>query len=197
MKSKITSIENDEKYREKFGHGDDHKSLGWSTEKSQVTRFEILKQIPGFEKNHSVLDVGCGHGDFCRFLENYKGIDIRESVIKIAEKKYPGFNFEAKSISEENNMYDWVFGSGIFGFNMKDWSENVLENLSEMFKKSTKGVAVNFLSSLSTGITDPEMKYSSVGEVSDLISQITRNFVVRHDYRPNDFTVYIFKKEFI
>ena len=197
MKSKINSIENDEKYREKFGYGDDHKSLGWSTEKSQVTRFEILKQIPGFEKNHSVLDVGCGHGDFCRFLENYKGIDIRESVIKIAEKKYPGFNFETKSIFEENNMYDWVFGSGIFGFNRKDWSENVLENLSEMFKKSTKGVAVNFLSSLSTGITDSEMKYSSVCEVSNLISQITRNFVIRHDYRPNDFTVYIFKKEFI
>ena len=186
-------IESDEKYTKKFGKENNYKSLGWGSENSQIIRFEILKQINGFIENDSVLDVGCGHGDFCKYFKKYKGIDIRESVIEIAKIKYSNFLFESKTIFDEENNFDWIFGSGIFGFNRPDWNENVLENLNEMIKKANKGVGVNFLSSLTNGSKDLEMKYTNPSEIVELISKLNKKFLLRHDYRPNDMTIYIFK----
>lgn len=187
-------IENDEKYLNKFGGTEDFKSLGWGTEESQQKRFKILKEIPGYSELDSVLDVGCGHGDFCKILgENYKGIDIRNSVIEISKKKYPNRTFDCQSIEEVNEKYDWIFASGIFGFNRLDWENNVEKTLTKMTEKCIKGVSVNFLSDLSTGKKDPEMYYCQPAKAIDLIKKITNKFCLRHDYRPNDFTVYILK----
>ena len=45
------------KYKEKFGHLEGVKSLGWGSEYSQQKRFDILLDI-GLDINDSVLDVG-------------------------------------------------------------------------------------------------------------------------------------------
>jgi SAM-dependent methyltransferase len=192
MKVETILIESDDKYTKKFGKDRNYKSLGWGSENSQIIRFDILKQINDFKENDSVLDVGCGHGDFCKYFTNYKGIDIRDSVVEIAKSKYSNYEFETKTIFEENGQFDWIFGSGIFGFNRPDWNENVLENLNEMIKKSNKGIGVNFLSSLTNGSRDPEMKYTSPSEITEIVSKLGKRFILRHDYRPNDMTIYIF-----
>lgn len=187
-------VETDEKYNGKFGNSSDFKSLGWGSQESQLVRFRILTEIIGFTDGDSVLDVGCGHGDFSTFFnDNYKGIDIRESVINISKQKYQHVQFETKTIFEENDNFDWIFGSGLFGFRHDDWSNYVFENLQRMYQLSNKGVAVNFLSTLSPGKKDPDMMYSHPSEISEIVSQITSKFIIRHDYRPNDMTVYIFK----
>jgi len=98
---KTIDIENDDKYFNKFGKTNDFKSLGWGSESSQIDRFKILAEIPGLKTTDRILDVGCGYGDFCTFFENYKGIDLRESVIEIAKKKFPNNSFESKTIFEE------------------------------------------------------------------------------------------------
>jgi cyclopropane fatty-acyl-phospholipid synthase-like methyltransferase len=195
MKNMTTMfVETDEKYSGKFGTSLDFKSLGWGSKESQLTRFRILIEIPGFNQGDSVLDVGCGHGDFCTFFNsNYKGIDIRESVIKISREKYKDVQFESKTIFEETQKFDWIFGSGLFGFKHEDWSKYVFENLKRMYQLSNKGFAVNFLSTLSPGKKDPDMMYSHPVEISEIVSRLSSKFIIRHDYRPNDMTVYIFK----
>lgn len=190
---KLDSIEIDQKYSVKFGNSGDFKSLGWGSENSQLTRFRILCEIPGFIPTDSMLDVGCGHGDFSQLSDNYHGIDLRDSVIEIARGKFPNKVFNCQSIFETEIDYDWIFGSGIFGFDREDWTENAQSVITEMFKKSRKGVGVNFLSILSTGQKDKEMKYSSPDEICLLASKISNKFVLRHDYRPNDMTLYIMR----
>ncbi len=180
-------------YSKKFGDSTGVRSLGWGSEESQKIRFEILKQIPNIQNNDSVLDVGCGHGDLSLFFNNYKGIDVRHSVIKIAREKYKNKLFETGSIFDESSKFDFVFASGIFAFYEINWKENVLSIVEEMIKKSNKGVGVNFLSSLSSSTKDNDMKYSSPSEISDIISKVSSKFIIRHDYRPNDMTVYILK----
>jgi len=187
-------VETDEKYNEKFGNSSDFKSLGWGSQESQIVRFKVLTEIPGFEKGDSVLDVGCGHGDFSTFFDsNYKGIDIRESVINISNQKYQTTKFETKTIFEENQTFDWIFGSGLFGFRHDDWSSYVFENLQRMYQLSNKGFAVNFLSTLSPGKKDPDMMYSHPKDISEVVSRLTSKFIIRHDYRPNDMTIYVLK----
>jgi hypothetical protein len=58
------------KYKEKFGHLEGVKSLGWGSDYSQKKRFDILLDI-GVDINDSVLDVGCGYGDFSKNFVNY------------------------------------------------------------------------------------------------------------------------------
>jgi cyclopropane fatty-acyl-phospholipid synthase-like methyltransferase len=187
-------IETDKKYSEKFGNSPDFKSLGWGSSESQLVRFKVLSEIPGFETGDSVLDVGCGHGDFSTFFDsNYKGIDIRESVINISKQKYQKSRFDTKTIFEETERFDWIFGSGIFGFRHDDWTNYVTEHLKRMYELSNKGFAVNFLSILSSGKKDMDMMYSDPKEISGVVSSLTSKFIIRHDYRPNDMTVYILK----
>ena len=62
-----------------------------------------------------------------------------------------------------------------------------------MLNISKKGVAINFLSDLSKGTRDSSMKYAKISECSDIIGKYTNRFIIRHDYLPNDFTVYIYK----
>ena len=42
-------------------------SLGWSNYSAQQERFRVIKEI-GIESEDSVLDVGCGYGDFSLFV---------------------------------------------------------------------------------------------------------------------------------
>ena len=62
-----------------------------------------------------------------------------------------------------------------------------------MFDKCERGIAINFLSDLSDGKRDPDMMYVTSNDISKAIDGITTKFTIRHDYRPNDCTVYLYK----
>ena len=49
-------------------HGYSPKSLAYSGEKSQKIKFNIVTEV-GIEDNCSVLDVGCGFGDYFNYLK--------------------------------------------------------------------------------------------------------------------------------
>ena len=73
-------------------YGQNVRSL-WGSTESQRIRFKILAEMGDFN-NKSVLDVGCGFGDFYTFLREqnihpakYCGIDISENYVKNAIKR--------------------------------------------------------------------------------------------------------------
>lgn len=183
----------DDIYERKFGITEDVKSLGWGSVESQENRFSVLLEINGFSKNDTVIDVGCGYGDMSMLITNYTGIDIRERAISIASKKYTDRKFIKCDIDNINNKYDWAIASGIFCFNIANWEDYVEKTIKKMYDVSNKGVSINFLSDLSIGKRDPDMKYSSITEISHIINRITNRFTIRHDYQPNDVTVYLYK----
>ena len=180
------------KYKEKFGHLEGVKSLGWGSVYSQQKRFDILLDI-GVDINDSVLDVGCGYGDFSKDFVNYLGIDLREDAITMAKNKYSDVKFELKSIYDINDTYDWVFASGIFCF-INNWEET--EGIIEkMFNTSKKGTAFNFLSALTTKEKLSDMKPTKIEEILPIIYKLTNKFTIRHDYLINDFTIYLYKQK--
>ena len=74
-------------------HGEDIRSLDWGGRSSQSQRFKVLYDV-GINLESSVLDVGCGHGDFYGYLirkgfcGNYSGVDLTPEMIVIAKNKY-------------------------------------------------------------------------------------------------------------
>ncbi len=173
-------------------------ALGWNSPASQRVRFEALASI-GDLNGCSVLDVGCGFGDFFGYLgekdiilSDYLGIDLVEGMITEACRKYPEADFETTSILEPAiGYYDFVFASGIFGLESPDWSFYVRCMLARMFEICKVGVSVNFLSvgrgsNLESHYTDPDV-------VADLFCDVNAKIKYKLDYKLNDFTMFIYR----
>ena len=180
------------------------KVVGWGSKKSQQIRFQILSEI-GNLNGKSVLDVGCGLGDLYRFLEKnkkirlkkYVGIDINPLMIAEAMKRYPGIEFRVVDLLKNNfkESFDYVLASGLFGIKIPNWEKVSYKLLGKLYKISKIGVGVNFLSTLTPFKKDKMSYRTDPAEILNFIyNDINQKFVLRHDYKPNDFTIYIYKK---
>lgn len=101
-------------------YGVDPKSLLWKTRGAAHQRFrQFWAEIDFNDKK--VLDIGCGFGEFGKFLlkryknVDYTGIDIIPEFIENAKKEVPGGNFFVvdylnKTINKESNQ--WVTRDG-------------------------------------------------------------------------------------
>ena len=184
-------------------HKDDIKSVAWGSKESQLKRFEILSQIADLE-GQSVLDVGCGLGDFYGWLRNkysdirYTGIDITPSMIEIALKRFPGTKFKVQNILELKKVrptYDYVFASGIFNRRIPRHKHFIKDTIIRMFDLSKQGIAFNIMSTKADFMKKNEY-YADPSKMLNFCTNLSRRFVLRHDYMPHDFTVYVYKEQY-
>ena len=197
-------------------HGASFKALGWNSPESQKIRFQVFKEIFIYGKkaaNVSVLDVGCGFGDFLGFLKgeglltknkiSYTGYDISPKLLEVAKKKYPEGKYELKDILEESRLpsFDYVFCSGIFNIRTSD-TESHLEYVKAMLLRmsdlAAQGVAVNFLSEGALPVDSAALNagryfYFKPEQIVNFCRQAASRYIIRHDYHPGDFTVYLLK----
>jgi cyclopropane fatty-acyl-phospholipid synthase-like methyltransferase len=94
-------------------HGGGFKSLLWASEETQAARFEAICALVDFH-GRSVLDVGCGRGDFLDYLigrrvrtTSYVGIEgVAELAAAAREKGWPNARIvEADFVSDPGQMY--------------------------------------------------------------------------------------------
>jgi len=181
-------------------HQNSFKSAAWGSRKSQEKRFDLLCELADF-KNSSILDVGCGIGDFYGWARrkrksiNYTGIDITPSAIELAKNKYPGVDFYVKdihSIRYARTKYDYVIASGIFNRKVGKHYNFVSKSITNMFKLCNKGIAFNIMSNRADFMQKDEY-YADPGRILDFCLKISRKTILRHDYMPHDFTIYMYK----
>ncbi len=175
-------------------------SLAWGSRKSQERRFEILSQVAPL-MGASVLDVGCGLGDFygwaCRtgLQISYKGIDITPCMLSQARKKYKNTKFEEIDLLvDELPLFsvDYVISSGIFNRKIPQHSHFVEQMISKMYSICKKGVAFNIMSKKADYKEETEF-YADPGEILNYSLKLSRKVVLNHNYMSHDFTVYIYK----
>ena len=173
--------------------------LGFSSAASQRVRFEALIGV-GDLAGASVLDVGCGAGDLLAFLREragddvaYHGVDIHPGLIALARERHPEGSFAVRDVleGEARPEVDVVISSGVFGLAPNGDPAFVRAMLGRMLALARRAVAVNFLSARTPNAKDPRSWYAEPTEILDLALSLTPNVVLRHDYKPNDFTVYL------
>lgn len=198
-------------------HGPNHLALDWNSTDNQRLRFKVLKEILIYGKKSagiSLLDEGCGLGDLYGLLKadgslnksriSYTGYDISPKMIAAARKKYPEGKFEVKDILEDRYTpkYDYIFCCGVFNIRTTDKDDHldyVKEMLHRMYDLSSCGVAVNFLSEGGLPISDSEdlssgrYFYFNPEMMVSYCRYICSRYILRHDYHPGDFTVYLLK----
>lgn len=178
--------------------GGDVKSVGWGDIESQRLRFKILTEIAALS-GQRICDLGCGFGDLYSYLKEhfknieYLGIDLSEKLIGEARDRYPKTVFEVRDILKElpQEKFDYVLSSGALSFKMKSHEKYIERMLEAMMAMSTKGVAVNFLSSYVDYKLDKNFHLSPEKAIK-MGRQLTRFVAVRHDYPLYEFTMYLY-----
>lgn len=174
-------------------------ALGWKTPRSQTARFEMLAEI-GDLNDHSVLDVGCGHGDLRAFLGeqypnlHYLGIDHFEPFLEVAYERYASWpntrfllgDFTTARLPE----VDYVLASGALGYRSQE-SDFVVRMIDKLYASCRVALGFNLLRHMPDRETvlaayDPEA-------IDNHCQRLASRVSLREGYLQDDFTVFLYR----
>lgn len=179
-------------------------ALYWSSREIQELRFKVLAGI-GVEPGDSLLDVGCGFGDFKGWFTkqhgalNYTGIDLSPELLVEAGKRHSGVRFFEGDLFEVSSThkdfvgqgFDWVVLSGALNEPLHDESSYAHRMIARMFELCRKGVAFNLLDA--RHLKAPDLQSHQPEEVLNFCRSLSPDCTLRDDYLKNDFTIYMRK----
>jgi len=181
---------------------DEAKMVGWRSKIRQDLRFKILSEIGDLHHN-SVLDLGCGLGALGEFFQRqeipvvYTGYEICGKTVAMAKKLRPYLKIEEVDILENavGERFDWVLASGIFNLHLNNNRSFLEATLVRSFEICNLGVAVNMLGTY-VDYQNAALYYAQPEAVFGLARKMTKRVVLRYDYMPYEFTVYLYKTDF-
>jgi len=180
-------------------HGHSHSACDYGHPNSQRIKFEVLSEVTSLSRKR-LLDVGCGLADYRNFLSSrfdsvdYTGVDISPRMVEEAQRSHPNEKIILMNILESDpGTFDVVTANGIFYLLGEDARKIMESIIARMFSLASEAVAFN---SLSCWAPDPEEKefYADPRETIEFCRTLSPWVVLRHDYHPRDFTVYLYKK---
>lgn len=121
---------------------DDYQKLDWLSERQMMCRFEIAEKVVDFSKVTSWIDIGCGTGDFFRYImarhpvRKVVGLDATAEFIEISRSKNKGcqIDYVVENILSyrDTRTYDLVTLSGVLQILDPDQIETVFSILTSM-----------------------------------------------------------------
>ncbi len=178
-------------------YGDSPHALRWTPE-GQLRRYETLLQIGGNLSGKSVLDFGCGKGDFHGFIEengmraDYCGIDINENLIQLARKKYPFAEFISADIEDSpiSRTFDVVFDCGVFNLRIAGIEQSMKESLKMLFGMCREALHVCLLTHY-VPRRSVELFYVKPEEILGFaLAELSRTVTLRHEEEDVYLSVY-------
>src|SRR4051812_44627282 len=132
----------------RYGYG--YRALGFGQRSSQEKRFGALLGLGSFD-GCSVLDAGCGFGDFLAYLHErgvkarYTGFDLCAPMVERCRKRFAertsarflvgdALTFEQEVTSEGGASYDYVVASGIFGLGARGTRARIQPTVTRLFE---------------------------------------------------------------
>uniref|UniRef100_A0A7C4AJR2 Class I SAM-dependent methyltransferase n=1 Tax=Thermodesulfovibrio aggregans TaxID=86166 RepID=A0A7C4AJR2_9BACT len=170
---------------------DSPEAVGW-TASGQMLRYEaVLKFINPSEK--SILDFGCGKGDFYKFLKEkgikckYTGIDINPSLIELAKKNYPETVFYVKDIEMEllDEFFDYTIAIGVFNLAVQGVKASMEKCLEILFNRTSEKLIFTCLNK-KTKLKDISVNYFSAEELEKIAKTLTRKYQIMDSFVEGD-----------
>ena len=192
-------------------------TLGWGSRKQQKKRFAATIISEFFFTHKTVLDIGCGFGDYFAFLsknnikiKKYTGWDINPKLIFEAKKHIPentkNAQFKVKNILtgplDIKNKIDIVIMLGVMNFNLKSKFNNYEYSklcIKKAFDCAREVLVVDFLSNRLTGDYPKEdfVFYHDPCKMLEFALTLSGDVILKHNYAPipqKEFMLLIFKK---
>jgi SAM-dependent methyltransferase len=185
-------------------HGSTPQGVDWNGVDSHETRHRQFLRLLDGAVDASIIDLGCGFGDFLRFLraEGYRGrftgYDIASGMIEKARELHGETEDRQWRIgAEPDDAADFAIASGIF--NVKGdvpnaiWTRYVRQTIDVLAGAGRRGFAFNVLSLSS----DPERRRPNLyyADPADMLSHCLscygRSVALLQDYGLYEFTVVV------
>jgi SAM-dependent methyltransferase len=184
-------------------HGSTPQGVDWNGQASHELRHrQFLRLLDDSEA--SVLDLGCGFGDFLRFLraEGYRGAfigyDVAPDMIAEALRLHgEGADHRWRIGAMPTETADFAVASGIFNVKgdvpVETWARYVHDTIDVLARVGRRGFAFNVLSLSS----DPERRvahlyYADASQMlSDCLRRFGRSVALLQDYGLYEFTVIV------
>lgn len=192
-------------YEEKLDqHGATFAGVDWKDAEGHQLRHRQFLRLIGPESDATVLDVGCGYGDFlshlraCGHKGRYMGIDIAPSMIRAARERHgtgPDHAFVCAATPPE--PADYAIASGVFnlvcGADHLAWANHVERTVAILAQSAHQGFGFNMLSLCSDPChRRPDLHYADPAEVlSSTTSRYGRHVLLLQDYGLWEFTVLV------
>ena len=185
-------------------HGAMPNGVDWNSAASHELRHrQFLRLLEGLPEA-SVLDLGCGYGDFFRFLRAsghrgpFVGYDIVPGMIaKARELHGEAADRQWRIGSEPAETVDFVIASGIFnvkgGASQELWAVHVNATIDLLARVGRCGFGFNLLSLASDrGRRRGDLYYADAGAMlTYCLERFGRHVALLHDYGLYEFTVIV------
>lgn len=201
--------ENIRLYKEKnetYGKGS-LQGLAWNREETQTRRFKKFIELFDFNEK-SVLDVGCGYGDFYHFLldngrkpKAYIGCDLMPEHCEIARERLPTdcSIIEGDFLKCSVPKVDISVLSGTLNAEFDGWLEITRNIVDKMWASSSEGIAFNMQSSHGLRGDYKERVLNSrkidPGYWCEYAHSKTCKYGLYHDYMHYDYTIGMWKAD--
>jgi SAM-dependent methyltransferase len=200
-----TIIQSYEKLYELYGVSP--KSLGWTKGKQEIRFFQLTRNLNLDGK--SILDVGCGFGDFAGFLIKnsvkdfkYYGIDLVPKFISDAKNIYSNSNSYIHFINDDflkhsfDQSFDYVISSGAFNLDLKNFDgySYVAESLSKMYELSRVAVTADFLSDKVDYCYEHNFN-SDPAKILEMAYALSKRVNLLNDCFPFEFSIEIYRDD--
>ena len=191
-------------------YGDTHRGVDWPDPTDAITRYRVMLDVIRESQGTkvSLLDFGCGashlndyiHANQWEYID-YSGLDISEKFIRLSQEKYPDTKYYCMDILEESRslpIFDYIVLNGVFTekreLSHDEMWEYTKQVILKIFEFTRKGIAFNVMSSHVDWERD-ELFHLSLDKLSAfLITKISRDFVIRNDYRLYEYTTYVYRR---
>jgi SAM-dependent methyltransferase len=185
-------------------YGPTAKGVDWNSEDSHALRHQQFLRLIGEARDASVLDLGCGFGDFRRFLQAqghrgpFIGYDVAPGMIAAAARLHgegPHCRWRVGAVPEES--VDFAVASGIFnvkrGIPLDRWQSHVRGTIDVLARAARRGFAFNMLSlSSDPERRRPDLYYADAAAMlAYCVSRFGRSVALMQDYGLYEFTVIV------
>ncbi len=177
-------------------YGTSAKGVNWHSKQTQTIRFKtILDLLPKNISTCSVVDAGCGFGDFYNYMlkkkktpSAYIGLDYLDEMCLIAQEN-TGQEILLKDISKDKlPSADYFVCSGALNTLSKFDTHLFIQNC---YSTCREGFIFNILHGDKKSET---YNYMNLQEIKDIASSLhVEHLVLKDDYLEDDITVGFFK----
>jgi SAM-dependent methyltransferase len=171
-------------------------ALGWTKGRHRL-RYHMLLE-PWQLRRGDVLDFGCGFGDMYQYCRDvlpdvaYHGIDLNPALVAAGRERYPEADLSSGNALKDglNGRWDVIVASGLFNLLLSDNWEFIQATFDLFARHATRGFAANFLSDRVDYRLD-HTYHADPSRVLQLAYRYSNRVMLRNDYMPFEFTVYV------
>jgi SAM-dependent methyltransferase len=191
-------------------HGDSFRGVGYtkSPDEAQERYALMLEVIRKRDKEITLLDLGCGLAHLLDHIERrpdlagvrYAGRDVSIAYVEAARRRHPEADLDvADVLRSDTNLggYDYVVMNGLFNWRGDLSTQTMLRYWERMtkaaFAHARHGIAFNVMSTIVDWRREDLFHLRFDVLARSVAKNLSRHFVVRHDYEAYEYTTYVYR----